>query len=145
MLSAVALAAVPAPAAAQRIVAVGDLHGDYNVWLDIARNAGLIDAKNHWSGGKTILVQQGDVFDRGPDSLKIARHLKSLQKEAPKAGGKVIALLGNHEGLGDFAGNQPADQRVPILLVIALDLHRRITGTAGRVEEVAHTSFGLHC
>jgi len=99
MLSAIALAAVPAPAAAQRIVAVGDLHGDYNVWLDIARNAGLIDAKNHWSGGKTILVQQGDVFDRGPDSLKIARHLKSLQKEAPKAGGKVIALLGNHEAM----------------------------------------------
>ena len=100
MLAALVLTVIPAaPAQAQRIVAVGDLHGDYNVWLDIARNAGLIDAKNHWSGGKTILVQQGDVFDRGPDSLKIARHLKALQKEAPKSGGKVIALLGNHEAM----------------------------------------------
>ena len=28
----------------QRIVAVGDLHGDYAAWIDIARDAGLIDA-----------------------------------------------------------------------------------------------------
>ena len=47
MLSAFFLAmTLAAPAAAQeRIVAVGDLHGDYDAWLDIARNAGLIDAK----------------------------------------------------------------------------------------------------
>ena len=49
----------------QRIVAVGDLHGDYPVWLDIARGAGVIDSGNHWAGGKTILVQLGDVTDRG--------------------------------------------------------------------------------
>lgn len=110
VLSSLLLSATPAHA--QRIVAVGDLHGDYNVWLDIARNAGLIDAKNHWAGGKTILVQQGDVFDRGPDSLKIVRHLKALQKEAPKSGGKVVALLGNHEAMnmtGDLRYVDPGE------------------------------------
>ncbi|MFL6855431.1 MAG: metallophosphoesterase [Sphingomicrobium sp.] len=109
MLSALTLSV---PARAQRIVAVGDLHGDYNVWLDIARNAGVIDARNHWIGGKTILVQQGDVFDRGPDSLKIVRHLKALQKEAPKSGGKVVALLGNHEAMnmtGDLRYVDPGE------------------------------------
>jgi len=93
-----ALSATPAEAQ-QRIVAVGDLHGDYNVWLDIARGAGLIDAGNHWAGGRTTLVQQGDIVDRGPDSLKIIRHLQKLQKEASKAGGKVVVLLGNHEAM----------------------------------------------
>ena len=27
----------------------------------------------------------GDVVDRGPDSLKIIRHLMKLQREAPQA------------------------------------------------------------
>ena len=89
----------------QRIVAVGDLHGDYQAWLDIARAARLIDASGHWAGRKTILVQLGDVTDRGPDSLKIIRSLQQLQREAPRAGGKVIVVLGNHEAmnlLGDY-------------------------------------------
>src|ERR1700760_2694434 len=69
-------------AATQRIVAVGDLHGDYSAWQDIARGAGIIDAEGHWAAGTTILVQLGDVTDREPDSLKIIRSLQQLQKEA---------------------------------------------------------------
>src|SRR5947209_9599359 len=53
---------MPAVAASpQRIVAVGDLHGDYAAWQHIARAAGLIDASGHWAAGKTILVQMGDI------------------------------------------------------------------------------------
>ena len=92
-----------APAAAEkapeRIVAVGDLHGDYDAWQATARNAGIIDAKGHWAGGNTILVQMGDVADRWADSLKIIRSLQQLQKEAPHKGGKVVVILGNHEAM----------------------------------------------
>ena len=42
----------------------------------------------HWGGGKTILVQLGDITDRAPDSLKIVRSLQQLQKEAPRKGGR---------------------------------------------------------
>jgi len=99
------LAAVLLPGAAfsqpapHRIVAIGDLHGDNDAWLAIAKAAGLIDAKGRWAGGTTTLVQMGDVVDRGPDSLKIIHHLQKLQHEAPRRGGKVIALLGNHEAM----------------------------------------------
>ena len=79
-----------AAAPPQRIVAVGDLHGDYQAWITIARAAGVIDARGHWAGGKTILVQLGDITDREPDSLKIVRSLQQLQKEAPRKGGKVV-------------------------------------------------------
>jgi hypothetical protein len=102
------LAIVTTPAAArdpQRIVAIGDLHGDYQAWLDIARGAGLIDAHGRWAGGKTTLVQMGDVVDRGDNSLRIIHSLQQLQKEAQRAGGKVVVLLGNHEAmnlLGDY-------------------------------------------
>jgi hypothetical protein len=104
---------VSAPAAQPgRIVAVGDLHGDFGAWQQIARAAGLIDAGGHWAGGRTTLVQLGDILDRQPDSLKIVRNLQQLQKEAPRAGGRVIVVLGNHEAmnlLGDFRYTTPGE------------------------------------
>ena len=102
LLPALALVAMPASAAAapvHRIVAVGDLHGDYAAWRAIARASGLEDATGRWSGGSTVLVQTGDVVDRGPDSLKIVLDLMRLQREAARAGGRVVALVGNHEAM----------------------------------------------
>jgi hypothetical protein len=92
-------AAPPKAAEPPRIVAVGDLHGDHDVWIAIARSAGLIDQKGKWRGGNTTFVQLGDVVDRGPDSLKIIRDLMRLQREAPRSGGKVYVLVGNHEAM----------------------------------------------
>ena len=106
--AAMAFAAVVVMAAStpQRIVAVGDLHGDYAAWAEIARASGVMDANGHWVGGKTILVQLGDVTDRGPDSLKIVRSLQQLQKEAPRKGGKTIVVLGNHEAMNLIGDNR---------------------------------------
>jgi hypothetical protein len=95
-----------------RIVAVGDLHGDYSAWVDVARDARLIDAKGNWIGGSTTLVQLGDITDRGSDSLKIIRSLQLLAKEAPRSHGKVIVVLGNHEAmnlLGDLRYTTPGE------------------------------------
>ncbi len=86
-------------ASARRIVAVGDLHGDFSAWRDIARAAGLVDDRGRWIGGGAILVQTGDVVDRGPDSRRIIQDLMRLQREVPRAGGQVIALVGNHEAM----------------------------------------------
>lgn len=104
-------AAVPA-ASPSRIVAVGDLHGDYDAWVQIARAAGVIDPAGRWAAGKATLVQLGDILDREPDSLKIVRSLQELQKEAPRAGGHVVVVLGNHEAmnlLGDFRYTTPGE------------------------------------
>ena len=84
---------------APRTVAVGDLHGDFEAWETIAEAAQLVDRKGRWSGGSTVLVQLGDITDRGPDSLKIIRHLQALAEQAAKEGGQVIVLLGNHEAM----------------------------------------------
>jgi hypothetical protein len=110
-LSALAAFSVPmnTPAGAQqsqRIVAVGDLHGDFGAWQDIARGAGLINAKGRWAGGKTILVQMGDVTDRAPDSLKIVQSLQQLQREAARKGGRVVVVLGNHEAMNLLGDNR---------------------------------------
>jgi hypothetical protein len=80
-----------------RIVAVGDVHGAYDRFVEILRAARVIDERNRWIGGRTHLVQLGDVVDRGPDSLKALELLDGLQREAQRAGGAVHPLLGNHE------------------------------------------------
>lgn len=89
----------PALAAPARIVAVGDLHGDYAAYRAIIEEAGLVNAKGKWTGGDAVFVQLGDVPDRGPDTRKIIDHLMKLQKAAKKKGGAVIPLIGNHEAM----------------------------------------------
>ena len=81
----------------ERVVAVGDVHGSYDGLAAILRAAGIIDARARWSGGRAILVQTGDVVDRGPDSRKALDLLRRLEGEAMRAGGRVYPLLGNHE------------------------------------------------
>jgi tetratricopeptide (TPR) repeat protein len=82
-----------------RIVAVGDVHGAFDNFAIVLRNAGLVDKDLRWIGGKTHLVQNGDVVDRGPHSRKAMDLLMELEKEAAKAGGAVHALIGNHEAM----------------------------------------------
>ena len=88
-----------------RMVVVGDLHGDYEQAVAVLRSAGLIDADLKWCGGAAHLVQTGDVLDRGPDPAKIIDLLMQLESQAKAAGGRVHALIGNHEVMnliGDF-------------------------------------------
>lgn len=85
-----------------RVVAIGDLHGDYEHYLQVLRDAGLINGRNKWSGGETHLVQTGDITDRGPDSIAIIDHLEGLKKQARRKGGRVHTLIGNHEAMNSY-------------------------------------------
>ena len=104
---------VPATAAPlHRIVAVGDLHGDFSAWRDVLRAASLVDSKGHWTGRDATLIQTGDAVDRGPSSLEIIQDLMRLQREAARAHGQVIAMVGNHEAMnlvGDLRYVSAAD------------------------------------
>lgn len=86
----------------ERIVAVGDVHGDYEQFTGVLASAGLIDGNGDWTGGKTHLVQTGDVVDRGPDSRAVMNLLMKLEKQAAAAGGAVHALIGNHEAMNVY-------------------------------------------
>jgi len=81
----------------EKIVAVGDLHGDYKNFVRILRGTKLVDRELRWRADKTHLVQIGDIMDRGPDAKRIFDLLIRLEKEAEEVGGKVHVLLGNHE------------------------------------------------
>ena len=88
-----------------RIVAVGDVHGAYDRYLEILKTAGIVDADGRWAAGATHFVQVGDIVDRGDDSRRVLDFLRRLERDAQKAGGRAHILLGNHEAarmLGDL-------------------------------------------
>lgn len=99
----------------ERVVAIGDLHGDYEQYLLTVRSAGLIDEQGDWAGGLTHLVQTGDVPDRGADSGKIFTHLAKLKRQAWLAGGHVHTIIANHEAMnftGDLRYTHPGEYEV---------------------------------
>jgi hypothetical protein len=81
----------------KKIIAVGDLHGDYENFVEILKGVRLVDDSLHWTGGDIHFVQTGDVLDRGPDAKKIFDLIMDLEKDAEEAGGMVHMLIGNHE------------------------------------------------
>ena len=95
-----------------RVVAIGDVHGAYDRFVEILTLTGVIDNRQRWAGGRTHLVQLGDVLDRGPDSRKAMDLLRRLQDEAKGAGGAAHPLIGNHEAmrmLGDMRYTVPGE------------------------------------
>ena len=90
-------------AAPGRVVAIGDVHGDFAAFLSTLQAAGLVDQRAQslddasWIGGDCTLVQTGDILDRGPDEAECMSLFRRLRAEAPGSGGQVIGLLGNHE------------------------------------------------
>ena len=100
--------------AARRLVAIGDLHGDLAGARAALRTAGAIDDRDHWIGGALVVVQTGDVLDRGDDERALLDLIGALEIEARAAGGAFVLLLGNHElmnGAGDFRYVTPAGFR----------------------------------
>jgi protein-tyrosine-phosphatase len=117
-----------------RLVALGDIHGDHDAMNAALSLAGVIDDDGHWSGGETVVVQTGDQLDRGDDERAILDHLEQLTEEAWAAGGMFHVLNGNHEtmnveldlryvtdgGFADFADlAPPIDEQDEQLLAYA--------------------------
>ncbi|XP_062090108.1 shewanella-like protein phosphatase 2 [Humulus lupulus] len=91
--------------AADRLIAVGDVHGDFEKTRQSLRLAGLVDESDKWIGGSTMVVQIGDVLDRGDNEIKILYYIEKLKREAARSGGTIISMNGNHEIMnveGDF-------------------------------------------
>ncbi|XP_042412117.1 shewanella-like protein phosphatase 1 isoform X1 [Zingiber officinale] len=91
----------------RRIVAVGDLHGDLSKTRCALQMAGVLssDGQDLWIGGETVVVQLGDILDRGDGEIAILSLLRSLDAQAKLTGGAVFQVNGNHETMnieGDF-------------------------------------------
>ncbi len=81
----------------KRIVALSDIHGQFDLAIEILINNRIVDSDLNWIFGKGHLVVVGDIFDRGPKVTETLWFMYNLEEQAKKAGGKVHMLLGNHE------------------------------------------------
>ena len=81
----------------ERVIAISDVHGDYNAMLATLGSAGVINDDGEWTAGAGHLVITGDLLDRGPDSRKVMDLVMRLEPLAAEVGGQVHLLLGNHE------------------------------------------------
>ncbi len=86
-------------AAERRLVAIGDIHGDFEAFSALLQHVGLIDDHHQWIGGDTVLVQTGDILDRGKGVREAMDLLMSMEKQAPQQGGRIVVLIGNHEAM----------------------------------------------
>ena len=86
-----------------RLVAIGDLHGDFQALRRVLRLVGAINTSDSWIGGSMAIVQVGDQLDRGNGERAIIDMLERLADEAHAQGGGVYVLNGNHETMNvDF-------------------------------------------
>ncbi len=65
---------------------IGDVHGHYDTFKNLV--------EKYWDVDSEILVQVGDLIDRGPNSPKAVEYARFLQKEHPN---QTVFLKGNHE------------------------------------------------
>jgi hypothetical protein len=80
-----------------RIVVIGDIHGELAGFNELIHELALTDETGAWIGGDTWLISLGDTVDRGPHGIAVIRTLMRLQGEAAASGGRVEMVLGNHE------------------------------------------------
>lgn len=83
----------------ERIVAIGDIHGSFEAFQKILKAANITNGYScEWIKQEkgVILIQIGDVVDRGSGATESWKCLDQLQDNAPE-NSKVIRLVGNHE------------------------------------------------
>lgn len=80
-----------------KVFAIGDLHGDLQATKRVFRVAGVVDPNDAWVGGNSVVVQTGDVLDRGNEERPLLEWLERVAQAAEAAGGALHRINGNHE------------------------------------------------
>jgi hypothetical protein len=111
--------------AVNRIIVIGDIHGDMKMLIKCLKLAKLIDHNYNWIGNDTVVVQVGDQIDScrfngtdacndpdtytpendNPEDIDILYFMTDLHNKASQYGGAIYSLMGNHEFMnvmGDF-------------------------------------------
>jgi hypothetical protein len=92
----------------RRIVALGDIHGNFAAFREIVTGLGVVNSALRWTAHDTVFVQIGDICDRGTESRAIYELLAEWQEAAPVVNSEIRFLLGNHEVMEVFGYDRDA-------------------------------------
>jgi hypothetical protein len=120
----------------ERIVAIGDIHGDLEALFSILLKSGIIDEHGRWIAVNTFLVQTGDIFDKG----RLKPPIKSVGQPQNSPGymrstvpydvidkyGNAQTVTGNH----NFDFGEVGDELV--ILKFLTDLHVQASESDGK-------------
>jgi hypothetical protein len=120
----------------EKIVAIGDIHGDLEALFSILLKSGIIDEHGRWIAVNTFLVQTGDIFDKG----RLKPPLKSVGQPQNSPGygridvpydvidkyGNAQTITGNH----NFDFGEVGDELV--ILKFLTDLHVQASESEGK-------------
>ena len=81
----------------ERIVAIGDLHGNLEALCNILLERALINEEGKWIGENSHLVLMGDLVGGHKHSRLLLNFVMRLEEEAKARGSRVHAILGNHD------------------------------------------------
>lgn len=68
------------------VLIVGDVHGCYHTFKQLV--------EEHWKPGEEILIQIGDLINKGPHSGECIKYWRKLEKKYPN---HTVFIRGNHE------------------------------------------------
>jgi hypothetical protein len=112
----------------ERVVAIGDIHGDLEALFSILLKSGIIDIGGKWIAANTFLVQTGDLFDKG--RLKPA--LQSVGVAPARPGVVPYNVIDKNgivqtitSGKNNFEFGEVGDEL--IILKFLCDLHQQAT------------------
>jgi hypothetical protein len=110
----------PAP---NRVILIGDLHGNLQALLTILMTKGIINAKGDWiAPAGTALVFDGDFIDGKPYGKQILDVVMKIQGQALRKGSRVHVNLGNHEILAMLGQDKDMTRAEALMLAEGDDL-----------------------
>ena len=80
-----------------KMVVISDMEGNFNGFYSFLLSNKIIDKQYNWTFDDGHLVLLGDFMDRGENVTQVLWLIYKLEQEAPKFGGKIHFILGNHE------------------------------------------------
>ena len=103
-----------------RLIVIGDIHADFNLFNHILVKSRLIDKNQNWIAEPkdTVIVQVGDILDGGGrfgtevhGEKDIMLLINKINIQARKHGGGFYPILGNHELMNVFGDFKYASQK----------------------------------
>lgn len=80
-----------------KIVVISDVHGQFDLMVQLLKSHGVIDENLNWNYGNGHLVINGDIMGRGDGVTEILWLVYKLEHQAKRQKGRVHFLIGNHE------------------------------------------------